>query len=222
MSAVLLVDTLVELEDVHHAPIDVVARTLARICRFGGRLPQDGPLSFHSVAEHCVLVRQILRAWGFGPLAQWYGLLHDGHEALIGDIATPVKNWIGAEHMASREGKLMDAFLRVQGLPPMGLVEAPAVWHADQVALATEAQALGLDLSLFGEDVASYAELSPSAASLRAWNLLQPDPEGETMRARVERVAQRFVSESGELEAQMRKSTGDARCCGACASCARA
>lgn len=61
--------------------------SLARIARFNGHVP-SGP---YSVAQHCVMGADILlRETGNRELAAAF-LLHDAHEAYIGDIARPVK-----------------------------------------------------------------------------------------------------------------------------------
>lgn len=73
------------------SPTDVdfvvdVPDALARTARFGGHVPA-GP---YSVAQHCVLgVDAILDATGSLELARAF-LLHEGHEAYIGDFASPV------------------------------------------------------------------------------------------------------------------------------------
>lgn len=58
-----------------------IADSLGNQARFGGRTALH-----YSVAQHCVMVaREASRA------AAPYALLHDAHEATIGDIMTPVK-----------------------------------------------------------------------------------------------------------------------------------
>lgn len=61
-----------------------IATVLSKVPRFAGhtKLEFDG---VYSVAQHSVLVSKLCQ----NPLA---GLLHDGHEAYIGDISTPLKN----------------------------------------------------------------------------------------------------------------------------------
>jgi uncharacterized protein len=69
---------------VHINPFDI-AHCLARIARFNGAC--DGHVS---VAQHCVHVSNLVPA----PLAAW-GLLHDAHEAYIGDQSSPLKALLG-------------------------------------------------------------------------------------------------------------------------------
>lgn len=63
-----------------------LAAMLAKVNRFGGatRLP-------YSVAQHSVFVSHLVAVHGGSTRAQMWGLMHDAHEAFIGDIPTPVK-----------------------------------------------------------------------------------------------------------------------------------
>lgn len=63
--------------------IDIVdiAHHLSNICRFTGAVRE-----FYSVAQHSVMVSKLCENY---PL---FGLLHDGSEAYLCDIATPVKH----------------------------------------------------------------------------------------------------------------------------------
>lgn len=62
-----------------------IAHHLSLICRFGGACRVH-----YSVAQHSLLVAQLLVARRRRDLAMW-GLLHDAPEAYYGDIVTPLK-----------------------------------------------------------------------------------------------------------------------------------
>lgn len=64
--------------------IGEIARTLANLCRFGGRARP-----FLSVAEHSVSVALAVEA--VAPRYALAALLHDAAEAFIGDMVTPLK-----------------------------------------------------------------------------------------------------------------------------------
>ena len=66
------------LEDIGHA--------LSNICRFTGHVKE-----FYSVAQHSVIVSEILEHQGHSPEVQLRGLLHDASEAYLTDIARPLK-----------------------------------------------------------------------------------------------------------------------------------
>ena len=78
--------------------IKEIAHNLSQICRYAGATP-----GFYSVAEHSVIVAEMmydnvnLIENNSNVLAAMYGLLHDAHEAYIGDIIYPVKYIIKSE-----------------------------------------------------------------------------------------------------------------------------
>ena len=85
-----------------------IAHALSLICRFGGHCA-----GHYSVAAHSLLVVRILEAMEAPPAALLCGLLHDAHEAYVGDVPTPIKAmlgtaWIDLEHQA--EEVVLDAF----------------------------------------------------------------------------------------------------------------
>jgi len=65
-----------------------IRRSLAMCCRYRGHLDK-----FYSVAEHSVWVSLIAEHVG-DEEAMLPGLLHDAHEAYIGDVASPQKRMI--------------------------------------------------------------------------------------------------------------------------------
>lgn len=114
--------------------IEDVAYALARINRFNGHAARP-----YSVAEHSLLVAEILERDGGVRDASLLraALLHDAHEAYLGDISTPLKGLMGDRFRAVESGAqraVADHF---------GLLRAQrehwiAIKHADRVALATE------------------------------------------------------------------------------------
>jgi hypothetical protein len=64
--------------------IEVMAHAMAHQCRYTGHVS-----SFYSVAEHSVLVSKLMEHLKLGD--PFEGLMHDGAEAFISDIAAPWK-----------------------------------------------------------------------------------------------------------------------------------
>lgn len=118
-----------------------IAHALSLQCRFGGHCK-----SFYSVAEHSVRVSLIVPS----DLKLW-GLLHDAAEAYLVDLPRPIKHssTMGSEYRAI-ERRVMHAICEHFGLP---IAEPPAVKHADEVMLATEAR------DLLGKPPAPWCEL---------------------------------------------------------------
>lgn len=112
-----------------------IAAALAKMCRFNG-----ATRTFYSVAQHSVLVADMLYD---DPVAACYGLLHDAHEAYVGDITRPCRVLI--ELMASEDlvehicNNAQQAIHRALGLAwPVPISMLAKVKHADDAALSTE------------------------------------------------------------------------------------
>lgn len=101
-----------------------IGTVLSKICRFGGHTKR-----FYSVAQHSVLVARLLP-----PELKFEGLMHDAHEALIGDITTPMKRI--APGLAPLDERAEDVVRAAFGLP---LRLSDAVKRADMQALCIEA-----------------------------------------------------------------------------------
>jgi hypothetical protein len=117
-----------------------IGHALAHICRFTGHTAE-----FYSVAEHSVRVALLVAdAAPNSPRALLYALLHDAHEAYIGDWSTPLKSAlkeIAADEGFSRRltGPIDAAIFTAFGLPAVMPEDLGSlIKHADLVMLATE------------------------------------------------------------------------------------
>ncbi len=66
-----------------------IAHALSMKCRYTGQCHQ-----FFSVAQHSVMVSQILEAMKATVEEQYIGLMHDAQEAYLPDVASPIKGHI--------------------------------------------------------------------------------------------------------------------------------
>ncbi|SDV49782.1 hypothetical protein [Chitinasiproducens palmae] len=103
--------------------LDTIAHALSNLCRFTGHTR-----AFYSVAQHSVLVSEIVP-----PEFAMQGLLHDAHEAYVGDMAQPLKAILPGYR--ALEDTVAEAVRAAFDLP---LELDAVVKHADLVALATE------------------------------------------------------------------------------------
>lgn len=131
--------------------LTAIAFVLGRIPRFGGHTPRG----FVSVAQHSVHVSYLVSALlGMKTTPQHhravlYGLLHDAHEFVLGDMVTPVSQAVVAlagpdfkPAWAELKARTDRAIFKAAGLPAyMGKGRRALVKQADQIALVLEAQA---------------------------------------------------------------------------------
>jgi|SRR5579859_2236637 len=156
--------------DLTEVTIDEVAHSLSRINRFCGH---TRTVSGYSVAVHSVAVSQHLPP----ALALW-GLMHDAHEAFLGDITSPVKAALrelgGGEAFDRLESKLIVAVRsrwRLCGPMPR------EVKVADLEALATERR------DLLGEESKPW-NLRVDGEPVRPWDetaMPMPTQEGKRL-----------------------------------------
>ncbi len=145
--------------------IEDVARGLSKICRFGAQ-----PIEYYSVAQHALLVRQLVREAGHPELAL-AALHHDSHEAYLCDIPKPLKRKISA--ITDAYERVCDEFdIVIAGafsfeLPKKGSSEEAAIKSADKHALLIEAtrllpdsgEALHRDLGIRDEELRGLAPM---------------------------------------------------------------
>jgi len=129
----------VSLVDPNYRDIDMedIAHALSMQCRFNGHTKE-----FYSVAQHSCLVSHYVGEMGGTRREQFAALMHDAHEAYMGDIFGPMKEFGSIERdlhyierqlddaIATRFNIVMDAELR------------KLIKHADMTLLVTEARDL--------------------------------------------------------------------------------
>ena len=134
------------------APSDVdmgdICRGLAYQCRFNGHCDK-----FYSVAEHSIRV-----AAGLGEVGSrlWcLGLLHDAHEAYIGDVVTPVKRVLldFNESWRRLENRTQSVIYTALGIRPPSDSERQLVRESDHSCLMWEKSKLGFKLKWENETV---------------------------------------------------------------------
>jgi hypothetical protein len=153
-------------------PADV-ARALAHICRFGGHSRH-----FYSVAQHSVIVCDLLEAEGATPDELMAALLHDASEAYLGDLPHPIKHRseLGAAFKAAE--KRLEAVIAER----FALPDASArVKPLDRALLATERKVFS-DVSWHWPELDGAHELD---LKIEAW---APERAHEEFTRRYERI----------------------------------
>jgi 5'-deoxynucleotidase YfbR-like HD superfamily hydrolase len=165
--------------------IEYVAGGLSKVCRFAAQARK-----YYSVAQHAVLVRQLVVDAGYPELAL-AALHHDSHEAYLCDIPSPLKRKITADTDIFDEAcNMLDRVIaEAFGFewPEQGSPEQRLIKSADDRALLMEAacllpdkgEALRGDRGLDGElrDLAELEEPLPPT-----------EAEAEFLRAHTELV----------------------------------
>ena len=139
--------------DVESFTIEDIAHALGQLCRFNGHTTK-----FYSVAQHLVLSSFLVPKEH--ALA---ALLHDAHEAFVGDVVTPLKLLL--PDFKKIEDHIEEIVLAKFGLPfPLD----PCVKHADLKMLCTEKR----DLLAHPESVnwTSLAGIEPMSIKIDPMN----------------------------------------------------
>ena len=131
-----------------------ISHALSMQARFCGQLKE-----FYSVAEHCVMVADILEDTLNKPELAIYGLLHDGHEAFISDIPSPIKALLQPA-VGEVEDRIDKAIWSRFELKPPNKEEKAIIKQADIIAFLIEDKVLrgGLtDTENFNQDLVEIA-----------------------------------------------------------------
>jgi hypothetical protein len=157
-----------------------IARALGNQCRFGGHCER-----FYSVAQHCVIVSELVEHEGGSAEDALAGLMHDAAEAYLGDLPHPIKHrsQLGA---AFREAeKPLERVIRDR----FSIADSSiALKRIDRALLATERRAFSAE----GWDWPELAGFQPLDLELEAW---PPDKATEA-----------FIRRFAELDARRRVS----------------
>jgi len=117
--------------------IEDIARALGNLCRFGGHCR-----TFYSVAQHSVIVSQLVEERGGDAEDVFAALMHDAAEAYLGDMPHPLKHRsaLGAAFKeAERELEAaIEAHFAIKA-------DVPEVKRADRALLATERRAFSAE-----------------------------------------------------------------------------
>lgn len=142
-------------DDVESIHINDIAHALANVNRFAGHTARP-----YSVAEHCLLVLNLLRSWGCtNNKTLMTGLLHDATEAYLPDMPTPFKAHMPQfkeleDHLWQRIAWKFDLWEKPEDVPEVGISEVimgtvtaellsrSLIKHADRTALFVEASVL--------------------------------------------------------------------------------
>ena len=142
------------------AQLDIgdIARALANLCRFGGH-----SRVFYSVAQHSVIVSELVEQRGGDVEDVFAALMHDASEAYLGDMPHPLKHRspLGAAFKAAEE-HLEQAIRDRFSIK----ADVPEIKRADRALLATERRA-------FSAETWHWPELEgvePLDLELTAWS----------------------------------------------------
>jgi len=168
--------------DLEQIDIQDITRALANTCRFGGHCR-----SFYSVAQHSVIVSELVEERGGDPEDVFAALMHDAAEAYLGDMPHPLKHRSALGEAFKQAEKHLEQAINTRFNIKPGV---PEIKRADRALLATERRALSTEDWHWPE----LDGVEPLEIELTAWS---PDD-----------AAAKFKARYAELEARRRASTG--------------
>ena len=148
-----------------------IARALANQCRFGGHCRV-----FYSVAQHCVIVSELIEQEGAGADEALAALMHDAAEAYLGDLPHPIKHR-SPLGLAFREAEApLERVIRTR----FSITDSPpAIKRLDRALLATERRAFSAERWQWPE----LEGIEPLDVELEPWS---PDAAAEAFTRRFE------------------------------------
>lgn len=137
--------------------IDDIAQALANLCRFGGH-----SRVFYSVAQHSVLVSEVVEDRGGDAEDVFAALLHDASEAYLGDMPHPIKHRSALGAAFKQAEDHLEQVIRAR----FGIrSQTPMIKEADRVLLATERRAFSAERWHWPE----LDGIEPLDVTLTAW-----------------------------------------------------
>lgn len=132
--------------------VEPIATMLEKIKRFNG--------FGISVGSHSCMVARVLYEMTGNPHIALRGLMHDAHEAFIGDVSTPVKRAMGTAWEVM-ENRIQDA-IEAQLCPKSehSLAIQPLVALADAMLLKAELKFINENNTVFAYDTDAWAFLA--------------------------------------------------------------
>jgi uncharacterized protein len=117
--------------------IEDIARALGNLCRFGGHCRV-----FYSVAQHSVIVSELVEQRGGDVEDLFAALMHDASEAYLGDMPHPLKHRSALGAVFKEAEDHLEAALREHFAIKPGV---PEIKRADRALLAAERRAFSAE-----------------------------------------------------------------------------
>lgn len=114
--------------------IEDIAFSLSNVSRFGGHVRR-------CVASHSMVVEAAVRLLGGGTGARLHGLLHDAHEAYLGDMCNPLKQQDAMRTYREACDRAQRSILLAFKVAPPTEAEAELVDRCDRACGLLEAEA---------------------------------------------------------------------------------
>jgi len=153
-----------------------VAGGLSRLCRFGAQTSE-----FYSVAQHAVLVATIVEQTDVRPDLALAALHHDSHEAYIGDMPRPFKDYVAdaspqADYLWRNLERAFDVAIEraFDFRSPADRDDIALIKRADECALLMEASRLLPDTNGYARAKHGLSGRRAKAASAVADGLAAP------------------------------------------------
>ena len=119
--------------------INALACSLSRIPRFNGHAKDADNGAAYSIAHHSLAAFLLAQEIGHRPRLQALVALHDFHEAIIGDIITPVATLVAdKERLGALKWLLDTAIYEAAGLAARSLPESIFIERIDEALLRAE------------------------------------------------------------------------------------